>query len=213
MENEVLKAIKERRSIRRFKADQITDEELKTVLEAGTWGSNRPWHSGAFIIAVQNPEVCAQLRKMNAEIMGVESDPYYGAPTIVIVLAPESNVNGVKDGSLILGNMMLAAHSIGLSSCWINREDGMFASEEGKKLMKDWNLPEGLMGVRCLGIGLRISSSSYRKASQGGLLPYHQIGKISIKHNYGRNKSYTVTNKKVSWIFKTMRPFFYMYYI
>ena len=98
-------------------------------------------------------EVCAQLRKMNAEIMGVESDPYYGAPTIVIVLAPESNVNGVKDGSLILGNMMLAAHSIGLSSCWINREDGMFASEEGKKLMKDWNLPEGLMGVGALALG------------------------------------------------------------
>ena len=106
-----------------------------------------------FIIAVQNPEICAQLRKMNAEIMGVESDPYYGAPTIVIVLAPESNVNGVKDGSLILGNMMLAAHSIGLASCWINREDGMFASEEGKKLMKDWNLPEGLMGVGALALG------------------------------------------------------------
>ena len=123
MENEVLKAIKERRSIRRFKADQITDEELKTVLEAGTWAATGHGTQEPFIIAVQNPEICAQLRKMNAEIMGVESDPYYGAPTIVIVLAPESNVNGVKDGSLILGNMMLAAHSIGLASCWINRED------------------------------------------------------------------------------------------
>ena len=107
MENEVLKAIKERRSIRRFKADQITDEELKTVLEAGTWAATGHGTQEPFIIAVQNPEICAQLRKMNAEIMGVESDPYYGAPTIVIVLAPESNVNGVKDGSLILGNMML----------------------------------------------------------------------------------------------------------
>lgn len=145
MENEVLKAIKERRSIRRFKSDQITDEELKTVLEAGTWAATGHGTQEPFIIAVQNPEICAQLRKMNAEIMGVESDPYYGAPTIVIVLAPESNVNGVKDGSLILGNMMLAAHSIGLASCWINREDGMFASEEGKKLMKDWNLPEGFI--------------------------------------------------------------------
>lgn len=153
MENEVLKAIKERRSIRRFKADQITDEELKTVLEAGTWAATGHGTQEPFIIAVQNPEICAQLRKMNAEIMGVESDPYYGAPTIVIVLAPESNVNGVKDGSLILGNMMLAAHSIGLASCWINREDGMFASEEGKKLMKDWNLPEGLMGVGALALG------------------------------------------------------------
>ena len=80
MENEVLKAIKERRSIRRFKADQITDEELKTVLEAGTWAATGHGTQEPFIIAVQNPEICAQLRKMNAEIMGVESDPYYGAP-------------------------------------------------------------------------------------------------------------------------------------
>ena len=84
MENEVLKAIKERRSIRRYKADQITDEELKTVLEAGTWAATGHGTQEPFIIAVQNPETCAQLRKMNAKVMGVESDPYYGAPTIVI---------------------------------------------------------------------------------------------------------------------------------
>ena len=153
MENEVLKAIKERRSIRRYKTDQITDEELKTVLEAGTWAATGHGTQEPFIIAVQNPETCAQLRKMNAEVMGVESDPYYGAPTIVIVLAPESNANAIKDGSLILGNMMLAAHSIGLSSCWINREDAMFASEEGKNLLKEWNLPDGLIGVGALALG------------------------------------------------------------
>ena len=136
MENEVLKAIKERRSIRRYKADQITDEELKTVLEAGTWAATGHGSQEPFIIAVQNPDTCAQLRKMNAEAMGVESDPYYGAPTIVIVLAREDDPNNIKDGSLILGNMMLAAHSIGLSSCWINREDVMFASEQGKQLMQ-----------------------------------------------------------------------------
>lgn len=153
MENEVLKAIKERRSIRRYKADQITDEELQTVLEAGTWAPTGHGTQKPFIIAVQNPETCARLRKMNAEAMGVESDPYYGAPTIVIVLAPADEPNSVKDGSLILGNMMLAAHSIGLSSCWINREDVMFASAEGKQMMKDWGLPEGLMGVGALALG------------------------------------------------------------
>ena len=143
MENEVLKAIKERRSIRRYKAD----------LEAGTWAATGHGSQEPFIIAVQNPDTCAQLRKMNAEAMGVESDPYYGAPTIVIVLAREDDSNNIKDGSLILGNMMLAAHSIGLSSCWINREDVMFASEQGKQLMKDWNLPEGLIGVGALSLG------------------------------------------------------------
>lgn len=92
MENEVLKAIKERRSIRRYKADQITDEELKTVLEAGTWAATGHGSQEPFIIAVQNPETCAQLRQMNAKAMGVESDPYYGAPTIVIVLAREDDL-------------------------------------------------------------------------------------------------------------------------
>lgn len=153
MENEVLKAIKERRSIRRYKADQITDEELKTVLEAGTWAATGHGSQEPFIIAVQNPDTCEKLRKMNAEIMGVESDPYYGAPTIVIVLAREDDPNNIKDGSLILGNMMLAAHSIGLASCWINREDAMFASEQGKAFMKEWNLPEGLIGVGALSLG------------------------------------------------------------
>ena len=153
MENDVLKAIKERRSIRRYKDEQISDEELKTVLEAGTWAATGHGTQAPHIVAIQNPEICSLLRKMNAEIMGVESDPYYGAPTIVIVLAPENNANAIKDGSLILGNMMLAAHSIGLSSCWINREDAMFASEEGKNLLKEWNLPEGLIGVGALALG------------------------------------------------------------
>ena len=145
-------------------------------MEAGTWAATGHGTQEPFIIPVQNPEVCAQLRKMNADIMGVESDPYYGAPTIVIVLAPESNVNGVKDGSLILGNMMLAAHSIGLSSCWINREDGMFARgrqevDEGLESSRRFD------GSRSPGIGLCFCTSSYRKASQGGLLPHHQIEK------------------------------------
>ena len=153
MENDVLKAIKERRSIRRYKDEQISDEELKTVLEAGTWAATGHGTQAPYIVAIQNPEICSLLRKMNAEIMGVESDPYYGAPTIVIVLAPESNPNHIKDGSLILGNMMLAAHSIGLASCWNNREDAMFASEQGKKLLQDWQLPEGLVGIGALSLG------------------------------------------------------------
>lgn len=157
MENEVLKAIKERRSIRKYKADQITEDELTAVLEAGTWAATGHGTQEPYIIAVQNPETCDKLRKMNAEVMGVDSDPFYGSPTIVIVLADANNQNNVKDGSLVLGNMMLAAHSIGLASCWINREDVMFASEEGKQLMKEWNLPEGLMGVGALSLGYAAS--------------------------------------------------------
>lgn len=151
--NEVLQAIKERRSIRRFKAEQVKDEELNTVLEAGTWaptghGSQDPW-----IVAVQNPEQRALLSKANAEIMGTTSDPFYGAPTQVYVFASKDNENNVKDGSLVLGTMMLAAHSIGLGSCWINRVDKMSERDDVKALMKEWGLPDGLVGIGSLALG------------------------------------------------------------
>ncbi len=153
MENEVLKAIKERRSIRRFKPEQITDEELKTILEAGTWAPTGKGTQAPYIVAVQNKEQRDILAELNGEIMGVTSDPYYGAPTLVLVFAPADNSNNIKDGSLILGNMMLAAHSIGLASCWINRVDKMAERENIQALMKEWGLPEGLVGIGSLALG------------------------------------------------------------
>ena len=155
MDNEILKALCERRSVRQFKAEQISDEELKAVLEAGTYaptGMNRqdPW-----IVAVQKPEIIAQLVKMNAKVLGTDTNPYYGAPTIVLVFAsrPEDWENGVCDGTLVLGNMMNAAYAIGLGSCWINRERQMFETEEGKALMRQFGLPEGLIGVGSIALG------------------------------------------------------------
>lgn len=153
MENEVLKAIKERRSIRRFKKEQVTDEELNTVLEAGTWAPTGMGTQDPFIVAVQDERQKATLSGINAEIMGTKADPFYGAPTQVYVFAPAANPNSVKDGSLILGSMMLAAHSIGLGSCWINRVDKMVDYAEMEELMKSWGLPEGLMGVGSLALG------------------------------------------------------------
>lgn len=157
MENEILKAIRERRSIRRYKPDQVTDEELRTVLEAGTWAATGMGKQDPWIVAVQNEALCDRLRKMNAEVMGVDSDPYYGAPTIILVFASQDWGNNVKDGSLVLGNMMLAAHSIGLSSCWINREDAMFATEEGRQMLKDWGLPDDVVGIGALSLGYAAS--------------------------------------------------------
>ena len=92
---------------------------------------------------------------MNREIGSFPegSDPFYGAPVVLIVLAEKDKPNRVYDGSLVIGNMMLAAHSIGLASCWINREDAMFASPEGQQMLRDWGLPEGLVGVGALSLG------------------------------------------------------------
>lgn len=152
-DNEVLKAIRERRSIRRYKEQQITEDELTTVLEAGTWAPTGHGTQDPVIIAVQNKGLRDKLSRMNAEIFKVESDPYYGAPTIVLVFASRDSHNRERDASLVLGNMMLAAHSIGLASCWINRVDAMFETEEGKQIMQELNLPDTLAGVGSLALG------------------------------------------------------------
>ena len=77
-----------------------------------------------------------EVAQMNAEVMGVTSNPYYDAPTYILVFVPADAPNGIQDASLVMENMMLAAHAQGLGSCWIHREREMFATEEGKELMQ-----------------------------------------------------------------------------
>lgn len=155
LENEVIAAIKTRRSIRKYKPEQVKAEELETVLDAGTFAPTGHNYQDPFIVAVQNPELVGRLVSLNAAVWGREINPYYGAPTIVLVFVPtpEANGNAVQDGSLVLGTMMLAAHSIGLASCWINREREMFETPEGKELMAQLGVPEGYMGIGALSLG------------------------------------------------------------
>ena len=155
MDNVVLQALRERRSCRSYKPEQITDEELQAVLEAGTWAPTAMGYQDPWIVAVQNPALLEKISRMNREVWGRDIDPFYGAPTYVLVFAsnPEKWKNGVPDGSLVLGNMMLAAHAVGLGSCWINREREMFATDEGRALMAELGLPEGLIGIGALALG------------------------------------------------------------
>ena len=155
MDNEILRALRERRSCRSYKPEQIKDEELRAVLEAGTWAPTGMGRQDPWIVAVQNPELLKKISKMNAAFLGVDTDPFYGAPTYVLVFGSDPAVwaNSVPDGSLVLGNMMNAAHAIGLGSCWINREREMFATAEGKALMQEFGLPEGLIGIGALALG------------------------------------------------------------
>lgn len=156
--------IKTRRSVRKYKAEQIKDEELNAVLEAGTYAPTARGLQAPYIVAVQEPRLKAELIRMNAAVMGVTSNPYYDAPTIVLVFAPDGGANALQDGSCVLDNMMLAAHSIGLGSCWINREREMFATERGIELMSEMGLPEGLMGVGALALGYPDSDPAPAKA-------------------------------------------------
>ena len=113
MTNETLETIKNRRSCRAYKPEQITNEELDAVLEAGTYAASAMGRQSAKIVVVQDAAARAQLTRMNAAVMGRDTDPMYGAPTILVVLADAHAANAVPDGSLVMGNLMLAAASLG----------------------------------------------------------------------------------------------------
>ena len=153
MEINFLDIIRTRRSCRSYKQQQITDEQLNAVLEAGTYAPTSRGLQSPFIVAIQNKDLLKQLAEMNAEVMGATTNPYYDAPTYILVFVPDGFANGVYDAALVLENMMLAAHAQGLGSCWIHREREMFATEEGKELMKQWGLPDGLIGIGALALG------------------------------------------------------------
>lgn len=145
--NEAIKNMMERRSCRSYKEEQIQDEELNLILTAGEWAPTGMGAQSPMMVAVQNPELIKKLSVMNAEVMGTTSDPFYGAPTVVVVFADTNRPTYVEDGSLVLGNLMNAAASIGVGSCWIHRAKQVFESEEGKVLMKEWGVPESYAGV------------------------------------------------------------------
>ena len=117
MTNETLQTIHSRRSCRAYEPRQITDAELDAVLEAGTYAASAMGRQSAKIVVVQDAATRAQLTRMNAAVMGADSDPMYGAPTILVVLADAHANCAVQDGSLVMGNLMLAAASLGLGSC------------------------------------------------------------------------------------------------
>ncbi len=146
--NETMKTLLNRRSIRKYKPEQITAEELNTVLEAGKYAPSGANQQSALFIVVQKKSVLEKISKMNAAVMGkTDIDPYYGAPTVILVLADKSKVAPVEDASLALGNMYNAAYSLGLGSCWVHRTGQMFDSEEGKALLKEWGVEGDYIGV------------------------------------------------------------------
>lgn len=148
MENQVLQTIKDRRSVKKYLPKQVEEEKLKVILEAGTYAANGMGKQSPVMVVVQDQETREQLRRMNAGVMGrTDIDPFYGAPTVVVVLADKSCGTCVEDGSLVIGNLMLAARSVGVDSCWIHRAREEFESEEGKALLKKWGIEGDYIGV------------------------------------------------------------------
>ena len=146
--NETLTTLKTRRSIRRYRPEQVRPETLDTILEAGTYAPSGMGKQSAVMVVVQKPDTIALLSRLNAEIQGRPgTDPFYGAPTVVVVLADGENYNWMRDGALVMGNLMNAAWSLGVGSCWINRAMETFELPEGKALLAEWGLGENWKGV------------------------------------------------------------------
>lgn len=153
METNFLSLIKSRRSVRAYKPDAVPEEVLHAVLEAGTYAPTGRGKQSPTIIAITNKKYREEISRLNAEILGTSTDPYYGAPVIVLVLADGSSHTFVEDGSCVLENIMLAAHAMGLGTVWVHREREIFDSEKGKALLREWNLPETLRGVGSVALG------------------------------------------------------------
>ena len=145
--SEVINNMKTRRSIRKYKPDMIPDDVLNRIIEAGTYAATGMGKQSPIIIAVTNKEIRDKFSKMNAEIMGVDSDPFYGAPVVLIVLADKARPTYVYDGSLVMGNLILAAHAEGIGSCWIHRAKEEFESAEGKAFLKSLGIEGEYEGI------------------------------------------------------------------
>ena len=154
MKLEALEVLKNRRAIRAYKPVQITEEELNTVLEAGTFAPTGCGTQGVQIVAVQSPENVAAVDALNAKVLNKpDVHPYYGAPTIILVCEPEACFTHELDGAAVCTTMLNAAYAVGLGSCWIHRCKQMFELPEGKALLKKWGLPETLVGVASIALG------------------------------------------------------------
>ena len=139
--------LKNRRSVRKYTGEQVRDDQLDAILEAGLYAPSGMNTQNTVMVAVRDKETRDQLSKMNAAVMGSEKDPFYGAPCVIVVLAEPERYTWLEDGALVMGNLMNAAYEMGLGSCWIHRAQQMFESEEGKALLRKWGLREDLKGV------------------------------------------------------------------
>ncbi len=146
---ETVEDIKNRRSVKEYSKEQITDEELMQVIEAGMNAPSGGNRQPAVFIVVQNREWIDRLCALNAKIAGAPAgwDVFYGAPTVIVVAADASSPDAVKDGSLAIGNMLNAAYALGLGGRWINRADGMLEDELGKQLLAEAGYEGEYIGV------------------------------------------------------------------
>ena len=151
--SETLNVLKTRRSCRAYKPDPVEDEKLNAIIEAGTYAATGMGKQSPIILIVKDRTLRDKLSKMNAAIMGMDIDPFYGAPELLIVLADKAMPTYIYDGSLVMGNMMNAAADLGVASCWIHRAKEEFESEEGRAILKELGIEGDYEGIGHLILG------------------------------------------------------------
>ena len=145
--NEMLKTLMKRRSCRSYRPDPVPEEILDQILEAGSYAATGMGRQSPIMIAVTDKETRDRLSRMNATVMGSTGDPFYGAPNLIVVLADRKIGTYLYDGSLVMGNLMNAAHALGIASCWIHRAKEEFESEEGKALLRSLGIKGDYEGI------------------------------------------------------------------
>ena len=153
MKTEFLDLLLTRRSVRAYKPDPVPTALLEEVLRAGTYAPTGGGRQSPVLVAVTDKAARDEISRLNAAVMGRDTDPYYGAPVLVLALADPASSTWVEDASCALENMRLAAHALGLGSVWVHREREIFDSEAGKALLRAWGLPETLRGVGSIALG------------------------------------------------------------
>lgn len=152
--NETLKTLETRRSIRGFDANKMpTDELIAQVVKAGEYAPTGRGLQSPRIVVITNKAVRDRLSELNAQVLGTQSDPFYDAPVILLVLANREYPTYLYDGSLVMGNLMNAAHSLGLGSCWIHRAKEIFNMPEGKALLEQWGIHGDYEGIGHVALG------------------------------------------------------------
>ena len=168
--NEALNVLLQRRSCRSYRPDPIPGDILDQILEAGTFAATGMGRQSPIMIAVTDKAMRDRLSRMNAAVMGAENDPFYGAPVVIAVLADRRVPTYLYDGSLVMGNLMNAAHALGIGSCWIHRAKEEFESPEGKEILRSLGIGDGYEGIGHLALGYPAAPDKQR-AVAGGPLP------------------------------------------
>ena len=150
---ETLTTLKTRRSCRAYKADRVEEEKLNAIVEAGTYAPTGMGKQSPIILVIKDQEIRNKLAKLNAAAMGMEIDPFYGAPELIVVLADKSMPTYLYDGSLVMGNMLNAAADLGVASYWVHRAKEEFESEEGKAILKELGIEGDYEGIGNLILG------------------------------------------------------------